>query len=78
MLWIRNDLFRIQLQIFGVPDPGPVSDPTHITGSSAYLEIILKNTLNSIKKKNIGTGTGTNYLTFSFSNYGPTVHIVQN
>ena len=28
VLWIRSDLFRIQLLIFGVPDLGP--DPTHI------------------------------------------------
>ena len=46
VLWIWNDLFRIQLRFFGFPDP------TYIFKDN--LEII-KNTLISIKKKNILT-----------------------
>ena len=50
VLWIRSDLFRIQLQIFGVPDLGP--DPTHIIFHNWKLFFL---TLNSIKKKNMLT-----------------------
>ena len=43
-VWIRNDLFRIRIQlwIFSVPDPDPNADPdpTHII--EANLEIIKK------------------------------------
>ena len=59
LLWIRNDFFRsrIQLWIFRVPDP----DPTQITVPVPvpYLSIFgnKKNTLNSIKKKNLPVPT---------------------
>ena len=45
MLWIRNDLFRIQIRIFWAPDP----DPSY--GISAYLEIIFKKHLKSNQKE---------------------------
>ena len=38
VLWIRNDLLRIQLWIFRVPDPKSEPDPTH--NIQAYLGII--------------------------------------
>ena len=60
VLWIRNDLLRIRLQMFGVPDP----DPTHFI--EAYLEIIFKTILLSKKKKEY---TNSRYLLFSTSHY---------
>ena len=74
VLWIRNDLLRIRLQMFGVPDP----DPTHFI--EAYLEIIFKKILLSKKKKNIlttgicyfllhTTGTVLQYRIFRPKNY---------
>ena len=58
VLWIRNDLLRIRLQMFGVPDP----DPTHFI--EAYLEIIFKKSY--YKKKEY---TNYRYLLFSTSHY---------
>ena len=80
MLRIRNDLFRIriQLSIFRVPDP----DPGKSSGSMRiriqpilikYFRNNNKHTLNSIKKKNLN-----NYLPFSISYYSPTVQTVHN
>ena len=46
---IYSEYIRNQLHICGVLDP----DPTHI--SKEYLEIIFKNTLNSIKMNNLPT-----------------------
>ena len=55
MLWIRNDLFliRIQLRFFRVPDPDPDVDPAHFI--EANLEIFEKHTLYSLKNKTLPT-----------------------
>ena len=53
VLWIRNDLFRIriQLQIFRVPD----SDSCHLRIFGYYFKIHLEFTLHSFKNKNLPT-----------------------
>ena len=66
MLWIRNDLFRIRLQIF----KSSGTYPCYLSMFGNY-----KKNLESIKKKN--QPSRTNYRPFSSSHHSPTV-LVQN
>ena len=65
LLWIRNDLFRIQPRIFRVPDP----DPSIVDYLSKFGNYLKKNTRYQSKRRIYGT----NYLQFSISHYNPTV-----
>ena len=74
VLWIRNDLFRIRIQlwIFRVPD----LDPNKSSGSMRIriqpILIKTKKTLNSIKKKNL-----SNNLPFSIQYFCPIVQTIR-